>query len=59
MTQLVFEINGSDALTLPYDEQRPERSLLDIARGLAVEKEAALSDVSLRFVDDGQRATAR
>ena len=53
--QLVFGVGGADQLTLSHDAERPERSLLDIARGLALEKMVSLSDVSLRFVDADRR----
>lgn len=56
--QLIFEVNGSGHLALSHDEERPERSLLDIARGLAIEKMVPLGDVSLRFVDVDRRTFA-
>lgn len=56
--QLIFEVNGSGQLALSHDEERPERSLLDIAMGLAIEKMVPLGDVSLRFVDVDRRTFA-
>ena len=55
MARIIFEINGSDRLVLPFDTERTEAELIRRAQQEADRHQVALADVNIRFVLDEDR----
>lgn len=55
MASIIFEINGSDRLTLSHDPARTEAELIRLAQQEAARHQVTLADVNLRFALDASR----
>lgn len=55
MARIIFEINGSDRLVLPFDTERTEAELIRLAQQEANRHQVALTNVNIRFALDDAR----